>query len=78
MSDYLSDRELEKIRSKQSELASLSNSESARKIRQNVDADALRKALQAGDSQSVSNAVSQILSTKEGSEFFKNLENLLK
>lgn len=78
MSDLLSSRELEKLRSRQNELTSLSNSENAEKIRKSVDKKALQKALDSGDTKSVSNAVSQILSTKEGKEFFKNLENLLK
>lgn len=78
MSDLLSSHELEKLRSKQGELASLSNSENAEKIRKSIDKDALQKALDSGDTKSVSNAVSQILSTKEGKEFFENLEKLLK
>ena len=74
----LSSHDLEKLRSKQQELSSLSRCQDAEKIRKSVDKDALQRALETGDTQSVSNAVSQILSTKEGAEFFRNLENLLK
>ena len=74
----LSSRDLEKLQAKQSELAALSGSDNAEKLRKCVDKDALQKALDTGDTQSVSKAVAQILSTKEGAELFRNLENLLK
>jgi len=78
MDSILNSRAGEKLDGKKDELKGIAQSEDGRKVQAMLDGDKMKRALEAGDMETLKSAVQNVMQTDEGARLYAKLSELMK